>query len=103
MYAKFDTVPADSGGQARVRTWKNGKLMGDLTNRPTMNNAGDTVESAMVFSYWNGTSPATQELYFDDLVATNVRPSAKDNAGNPYIGVGNFVAVAPPLPPGSIK
>lgn len=102
MYAKFDTVPVDSGGQGRVRAWKNGKLIGDLTNRPTLNNASDIVHDAMIFSYWNGGAPKSQSMYFDDLVTTNVTPAATDSAGNRYIGVGNFVAVSPPLYPSGI-
>jgi hypothetical protein len=103
MYVKFDTVQVDSGGQGRVRAWKNGKLIGDLTARRTMNNPDDYVGAIHIFSYWNGGSPQTQHLYFDDLVATNVKPDARDSQGNAYIGVGNFVAVAAPLPPSSIQ
>lgn len=103
MYVKFDDVPVDSGGQGRVRAWKNGKLLGDLTRRRTLNNPDDVVIATHIFSYWNGGSPKTQHLYFDDLVATNVRPSATDSQGNPYIGVGDFVAISPPRPPSSIN
>lgn len=109
MYVKLDTVAADLGGQGRVRAWKNGKLIGELTKRRTINNANDFIPSVHIFSYWNGGSPKTQHLYFDDLIATNVRPSNKDSKGNPYIGVGNFIApppaaaIAPPLPPNSLQ
>jgi len=103
MYIKLDDKAVDQGGTGRVRVWKNGKLMGDLTNRPTLpNDANDTVVSIKIFSYWNGGSPKNQFLYFDDLVATNVNPGSFDSQGNRYIGVGNFVApaaVAPPMPP----
>lgn len=103
IYAKLDNVAVDFGGQGRVRAWKNGKLIGDLTARRTINNSSDTVKSTHIFSYWNGGAPKTQHLYFDDLVATNVRPAGRDAQGNAYIGVGNFVAIAPPLPPASIQ
>lgn len=103
IYAKFDTVSVNNGGQGRVRAWKNGKLIGDLTNRKTMVNASDTVEAAMIFSYWNGTSPKSQEVYMDDLVATNITPLSSDSNGNRYIGVGSFVATAAPLPPSGIN
>lgn len=106
MYAKFDTVPVDAGGQGRVRAWKNGILIGDLTNRPTMNSSSDTVTDVRIFSYWNGGSPKTQHLYFDDLVATNVPPATIDSNGNNYIGAGNFSGtgnyVSAPLPPSLI-
>ncbi len=103
MYVKFDNVPVDQGGTGRVRAWKNGVLLSDMTSRPTLPNATDTVGGILIFSYWNGGAPAKQEMYFDDLVATNVRPSARDSHGNPYIGVGQFVSIAPPLPPSSIN
>jgi len=103
IYVKFDNVPLDEGGQGRVRVWKNGKLIGEMTRRRTMNNPNDFVKSTQFFSYWNGGAPRTQFLYFDDLVATNVRPAARDSKGNAYIGMGNFVAIAAPRPPSSIQ
>lgn len=103
IYVKFDNVQVDSGGQGRVRVWKNGKLIGNQTKRRTMNNPDDYVESALIFSYWNGGSPQTQHLYFDDLVATNVKPASRDSQGNAYIGEGSFVAIAPPQPPSAIQ
>lgn len=94
VYVKFDHVSADDGGQGRVRAWKNGKLIADLTRRPTMwrdSVKGDSVliESFMIFSYWNGGSPESQFMYFDDLVATDTAPGSTDSSGNPYIGVGD--------------
>ena len=103
VYVKYDNVPADQGGTGRIRTWKNGVLVGELTRRPTLNNASDTVDAARIFSYWNGGSPKTQHMYLDDFIATNVTPSGRDASGNPYIGTGNYVAIAPPLPPGNIQ
>lgn len=103
IYVKLDDVAVDAGGQGRVRAWKNGRLIADATKRRTINNPNDILKSIFIFSYWNGGSPQTQHLYFDDLVATNVRPANRDSQGNAYIGVGNFVAAVPPLPPGSIQ
>jgi hypothetical protein len=103
MYVKFDNIPVDAGGQGRVRAWKNGVLIGDLTRRRTLNNPGDYVETTLIFSYWNSGSPKTQHLYFDDFVVTNERPVARDSQGNAYIGVGDFVALAAPMPPSSIE
>lgn len=99
MYTKFDDVAKDDGGEGRVLAWIDGKLIGDLTSRPTMWAGSTRILSALIFSYWNGGSPDTQHLYLDDLVATNTVPPATDSAGNPYIGVGNFVQVFPPNPP----
>lgn len=109
MYAKFDYVSADAGGQGRVRAWKNGKLIADLTNRPTMwrdvngNLGGDSTEivSIMILAYWNGGAPATQFLYFDDLLSTDVAPGTTCD-GFPCIGVGDFVYVAPPGSPTTV-
>ena len=103
MYVKFDDKAVDQGGTGRVRAWKNGELIGDLTKRPTMPNSTDTIESIKIFTYWNGGAPKTQHLFLDDLVSTNVTPSARDSHGNPYIGTGNFVSIAPPRPPESIQ
>lgn len=113
-YVKFDYTSVDDGGEGRVITWKNGKLLANMTNRPTMwldvnnNLGGDGVEiiNIMVFSYWNGGSPKAQFLYFDDLVATDTIPgSTCDDGGGevPCIGVGDYVYVAPPGPPMSVS
>lgn len=99
MHVKFDHVAVIDGGQGRVRTWKNGKLIGDLTDRPTMWGDANRITNLFIFSYWNGGSPQTQHLYLEDLVVTNVVPGSKDSSGNPYISEGNFTYVAPPNPP----
>ena len=103
MYAKFDHVSVNDGGEGRVRVWKNGILMADLTDRPTMWPGSDEVSSMMIFSHWNGGSPKAQHLYFEDLIATNEVPGSSDAAGNPYIGVGSYVYVAPPKPPANVR
>lgn len=109
-YIKFDSTSVDNGGQGISRLWKNGKLIGELTARPTLPFSNSEAVSAMIFSYWNGSSPATQHLYFEDLVATNNKPANRDQNGNAYIGVGNFVPsssvttpLTPPLPPSGLK
>jgi len=103
MYAKFDYVAVDNGGLARVRTFKDGRLIGDMTARPTMwsdNVIGNSTEivSFLIFSFWNGTAPQTQSLYFDDLVATDAAPGSMCD-GVPCIGVGSFLQIFPPAPP----
>lgn len=103
LYIKLSDVPADQGGTGRMRVWRNGKLIGDLTRRPTMNNASDIANLGRLFTYWNGGPIKTQSMYIDDLVATNETPAARDAAGNAYIGVGEFVALSPPLPPSFIQ
>ena len=103
MYVKFDDKAVDQGGTGRVRVWKNGKLMGDLTRRPTMPHSTDTMLGVLIFTYWNGGSPKTQHLFLDDLVSTNVTPGEIDSFGNPYIGTGNFASISPPMPPSSVQ
>lgn len=103
MYAKFDHVSVNDGGDGRVRIWKNGRLIGDLTDRPTMWGNSSEVSSFMIFSHWNGGSPKTQHLYFDDLITTNEVPGSKDASGNPFIGVGSYAYVAPPNSPAGLS
>lgn len=99
MYTRLDKISVNDGGQGRTRAWVNGKLVADLTARPTMWPDARTVVDVRIFDHWNGGAPKNQYLYLDDLVVTNVTPASRDTAGNPYIGVGKFITVAPPLPP----
>lgn len=107
-YIKFDNVPASQGGQALVRLWKNGVLLKEITNRKTLKTTETYSTDLLIFTYWNGNSPKTQDMYVDDLVVTSDTPSAQDASGNHYIGMGSAptgksVTSSPPLPPGSIK
>lgn len=88
MYIKFDDVPASQGGQSVVRFWKNGVLIGETSDRETLNNSSVFAESFYIFTYWNGGAPQTQSMYVDDVIITTDTPNATDAAGNPYIGVG---------------
>ena len=102
MYVKFDNVPASAGGQARVRVWKNGVLMKDITNRKTLASADAYADRTHLFTYWNGGAPQTQKMYVDDIVLTSDTPAAKDAAGNPFVGVGSGQEKpqqAPPMAP----
>lgn len=107
FYIKFDTKSVDEGGSGRMRAWKNGILMKDMTDRVTLREATDYSNSFYLFTYWNNHSelkgPAeSQSMYVDDLTITNERPLDTDNLGNPAIGMGGFVAapaLAPPKPP----
>jgi len=108
MYIKFGTKSVDNGGTGRVRVWKNGKLMKDITNRVTFRAATDYANSLYIYTYWNDTpdtprgSPQTQNSYVDDVIVTSTRPTNKDSHGNNYVGVGSYVPTAiisAPLPP----
>jgi len=104
FYVKFDNVPVSSGGTGRVRVWKNGILIKDITNRKTLYSATSVSDRAHLFTYWNGGSPATQKMYVDDIVLTSDTPSAKDILGNSYVGTGGATTsptttVSPPAAP----
>ena len=71
MDVTFAKVSVDAGGKGKVTTYIDGKTVGVLTNRPTMWGSSTRINNTMIFSYWNGGSPQTQFLYFDDLVITN--------------------------------
>lgn len=101
FYVKFDSVPVDSGGQARVRIWKNGTLLRDITDRQTLKNTVAYADRTHIFTYWNGGSPLTQQMYIDDLVVTSDVPSNVDAFGNRFVGVG--VSVAAPNPPNNVR
>lgn len=96
-YIKFDNVASDQGGQARVRTWKNGKLMADISHLKTLKTSTGYSPLMRIFTYWNGGSPATQSMYVDDLTVTTDKPGNRDASGNAYLGMGAYVA--PPSPP----
>ncbi len=61
LYLKFDSVPSASGGTALVRMWKNGVLIGEITDVPTLQDAADLAKSFYLFTYWN--HDAFQKLY----------------------------------------
>jgi len=98
-YIKFDTKSVDEGGKGIARMWKDGVLIGEITSELTMKKSQGYADLMYIFGYWNGGSPQTQKMYVDDLIITSDVPGNKDSAGNPFIGVGNFTAIAPPNPP----
>lgn len=75
--ATFDTVPTNSGGQARQRLWENGVLLADVTNRPTLNYTDSEIRDFLNFTYWNNEdAPQVQSLYIDQIrLAKNGIPS----------------------------
>lgn len=107
FYIKFDTKSVDEGGSGRMRAWKNGVLMKDMTDRATLNSATDYSERLHIFTYWNDSTdpvgaPKSQSSYIDDVVITNERPLNTDSFGNSAIGMGGYVPArvsAPPRPP----
>jgi len=103
FYVKFDNKSVSQGGQGRTRTWKNGKLLLDNTKKPTLKTETTYSGDTLIFTYWNGGAPATQEMYVDDIVLTSDKPAGRDDNGNPYIGMGEAEIIAAPLPPNSLN
>lgn len=85
LQVTFDTIPVESGGEAETRIWKNGVLIGHITNRLTLKENTDVSDRALLFTYWNGGSPKTQEMYVDEITITNETPNWTDSQGNPLI------------------
>lgn len=103
LYLKFDNKKKSQGGDARVRIWVDGKLIGDTGERRTLKTPTSYVPYVNIFTwYGNEGSPKTQSLYMDDFVLTTDTPSAKDGNGNHYIGMGDSMIKSAPKPPTSI-
>ena len=62
-YVKLDDVAVADGGSARVRFWKNGKLVRDITDRKTLKTHDDYADSALLFTYWNSSPYMGQIVY----------------------------------------
>ena len=87
VYAKWSYTSKDSGGEGRALFWKNGVLVGERTDFPTMYTGANSIVGVRFFDHWNGGSRADQELYFDDLVITDTTPTSRDAVGNAFIGL----------------
>jgi hypothetical protein len=103
FYIKFDSTPASQGGQARIITWKDGVMMKDIGGKITLKDPNGYASLFRLFTYWNGGSPATQNMFVDDLTITSDTPGNRDANGNPYIGMGSLKLTAPPNPPTNIN
>ncbi|MBW2465336.1 MAG: hypothetical protein JRH11_27055 [Deltaproteobacteria bacterium] len=88
MYLYVDDVPVDSGGQGRFRIWRDGALVFDRTDVPTINTADGTVDLFLLFTYWNNEMPPSNHVFIDDVtIATSASPPPnRDAAGNAFIG-----------------
>jgi len=88
IYAK-----AGSSNNGAMRMWHNGELIWEFTNVNTIP-VGGSIGTATggwptphLLGYWNGGAPATQDIYFDDLMITNMTPTQTDTFANPMIGM----------------
>lgn len=88
MYLSLDNVPADAGGRARVRIWRDDELIFDRPDVPTLAYATDVLDSFFLFTYWNNEKPPDNHCFVDDLaIATSANsPPQRDAAGHPIIG-----------------
>lgn len=75
----------NKGGMAEVFIWKNGRLLLHETNRITLSDPNGFADSALLFTYWNGGAPATQQMFVDEITITTAKPSETDNEGNPML------------------
>ena len=89
MYASLDDIPADAGGGGRARVWKNGRLLAERTDVPTLNAPDEYVSRVLLNTYWNGICEAPtrdQSVSYDDIEVRTRVPTQVDAAGNPMIG-----------------
>lgn len=64
-YLKLDDVPVAGGGGARIRFYKNGALLKDITDRKTLKQPDDYADAALLFTYWNS-SPYTGQITYTE-------------------------------------
>jgi len=96
MYIKFSSV----AGKGIYRVWQDGNLIFEDLKAATLYSATSESFRIYLYTYWNNGAPKTQTSYVDDIVITSEVPAKKDANGNPYIGVGPSIYVAPPgFPP----
>lgn len=88
VYLSIDDRPVDAGGQGRFRVWRDGRLIFDRTDVPTISAADGTIDSLYLFTYWNNEQPPTQNVFVDDLtIATSASPPPnRDADGNRCVG-----------------
>ena len=101
-YIKLDYKKGSEGGEATVRVWYNGELIGETFERNTLQQADSFIEALYLFTYWdNDGALYDQKFWVDDLILTNVTPSQVDANGNPFIGMG--VPISSPKSPDSLQ
>ncbi|HYW78237.1 MAG TPA: hypothetical protein VE890_01630, partial [Thermoguttaceae bacterium] len=80
--------PVDAGGKGRFRVWRDGKLIFDRTDVPTISETDGVIDYLYLFTYWNNENPPNNHLFVDDLViATSASPPPnRDASGNTFVG-----------------
>ncbi len=99
MMIRFHSQP----GQGIYRVWQDGELIFEDTKTATLRDANSISDFVYLYTYWNNGAPKTQTSYVDDIVITDVVPAKRDAQGNPYIGTGASVYIAPPIAPSQVE
>jgi len=88
VYLFVHDKSVEAGGKGRFRVWRDGKLIFDRTDVPTISSADGVIDYLYLFTYWNNEQPPTNHLFVDDLViATSASPPpGRDAAGNVFVG-----------------
>ena len=88
VYLFIDSKSVDAGGKGRFRVWRDGKLIFDRTDVPTIGTADGTIDYLYLFTYWNNEKPPANHVFVDDLlIATSASPPPnRDESGNVFIG-----------------
>jgi len=87
VYYHLDDVPVSEGGDARIRLWKNGELVAEITDQRTLVEPDGFARGLLIFTYFgNEGSPRDQNLWLDDLQVAIEEPPLRDAAGNPFLG-----------------
>ena len=109
VWQTFEFYVYLSRPNGKIRMWRDGELFGEVT-RSTISPDGH-VDRVLWTTYYNGGSPKTQGMLFDDhavAIKNNVRDDkrwlATDNDGNRFIGLAGISdsgepPVEPPIEP----
>lgn len=104
FYLKLDDEPVSKGGEAIIRIWIDGKLIGEAKDRRTLNTSDSYIKYFSYFTYYgNDRAPQTQSVYVDDFFLTTDTPDSMDGFGNRYIGLGEPRTFSSPSPPSDLK
>lgn len=99
-YVKLSDTTLDDEPEegAVMRFWKNDSLLAEITDKPTLATSDSFVPGFHLFTYWNGGSPRSQQMYVDDLRITTNMPDA-GTEDQPRIGIGPTVPKPPWIMP----
>jgi len=73
------------------RIWVDGDLEVELRLATLLTSSSVNDKNPFLFHTWNNGVNQTVELYIDDIIITNDRPSSQDEFGNYMIGAGTII------------